>query len=79
MTETSSVASTESNIVNSYKYAFVGKPLFNNKIKIIKKNKGKYGEILIKGKNIFKEYLDDKKELQMLKKRLVSNRRSWIF
>ena len=31
MTETSSIASTESNIVNSYKYGSVGKPLVNNK------------------------------------------------
>ena len=69
LTETSSIASTESNIVNSYKYGSVGKPLVNNKIKIIKKNKGKYGEILIKGKNIFKEYLDDKKRTANVKKK----------
>ena len=69
MTETSSIASTESNIFNSYKYGSVGKPLVNNKIKIIKKNKAKYGEILIKGKNIFKEYLDDKKRTANVKKK----------
>ena len=38
LTETSSIASTESNIKKKYKYGSVGKPLVNNKIKIKKKN-----------------------------------------
>lgn len=59
LTETSSIASSESNTFKN-KYGSVGKPLFNNEIKIKKKENDKYGEILIKGKNLFKEYLNQK-------------------
>jgi long-chain acyl-CoA synthetase len=68
LTETSSIACTESNINNSYKYGSVGKPLINNDIKVVKKNKQEFGEILIKGKNIFKEYLEDKETTEKVKK-----------
>ena len=56
------------NINNSYKYGSVGKPLINNDIKVVKKNKQEFGEILIKGKNIFKEYLEDKETTEKVKK-----------
>ena len=58
LTECSSIASTETNKIR--KFGSVGKPLNNNLIKISKK-KINYGEILIKGDNIFKEYLSNKK------------------
>ena len=45
---------------NKFYYGSVGKPLTNNKIKIVKKNL-KYGEIWIKGENIFKQYFGEKK------------------
>ena len=70
LTETSSIASTESNIKKKYKYGSVGKPLVNNKIKKKKKKYEKFGEILIKGNNIFKEYLDDKHKTKMIKKKI---------
>ena len=60
LTETSSIASTESTFKKQFLYGSVGKPLKNNKIKIMKFNK-KYGEIWVKGNNIFKSYLEDKK------------------
>jgi len=69
LTETSSIASTESLANNCYKYGSVGKPLCNNKIKILKKPKEKFGEILIKGKNIFKNYLDDEQQTKKIKKK----------
>lgn len=68
LTETSSIACTESNYLNSNKYGSVGKPLENNTIKIIRKNKTKYGEIVIFGKNIFKEYFQDRKTTKKVKK-----------
>ena len=42
----------------------MGKPLFNNKIKIINRNKVKHGlgEIVIKGNNVFKGYINNKKK-----------------
>ena len=58
LTETSSIASTESS--KTRKLGSVGKPLKNLKIKI-SKNKKNFGEILIKGKNIFKCYLNNSK------------------
>lgn len=68
LTETSSVASSEGISKKYSKIGSVGKPLFNNKI-IIKKIQGKkFGEILIKGKNIFKEYYNNKTET---KKKIV--------
>ena len=69
LTETSSIASSESLANNCYKYGSVGKPLCNNKIKILKKPKDKFGEILIKGNNIFKNYLDDQKQTNKIKKK----------
>ena len=68
LTEISSIACTESNFFKINKYGSVGKPLVNNSIKIIKKNKMGYGEIIIKGKNIFKEYYQDKKTTKKVKK-----------
>jgi len=59
LTETSSIASTESLHNKNFYYGSVGKSLKNNKIKI-KKIKGKYGEILIKGENVFKNYFGEK-------------------
>ena len=50
----------------------MGKSLFNNKIKIINKNKIKkgLGEILIKGKNLFAGYIKNKtKTNEVLKKK----------
>ena len=58
LTECSSIASTETNKIR--KFGSVGKPLNSNLIKISKK-KNNYGEILIKGNNVFKEYLSNKK------------------
>jgi len=68
LTEISSIASSESLVNNCYKYGSVGKPLCNNKIKILKKPKDKFGEILIRGNNIFKNYLDDQKQTKKIKK-----------
>ena len=46
----------------------MGKPLFNNKIKIINRNKVKHGlgEIVIKGNNVFKGYINNKKTRETL-------------
>ena len=60
LTETSSIAATETPNQKNYVYGSVGKALSNNKIKIVNIKK-KYGEIWIKGKNIFKKYLGEKK------------------
>lgn len=62
LTETSSIVATE-NLKNIRKYGSVGKPLLNNKIKIINKNKIKQGlgEIIVKGKNLFTGYIKNKK------------------
>ena len=67
LTECSSIASTETGKVR--KLGSVGKPLDNNLIKISKK-KINYGEILIKGNNIFKEYLSNKK---LTNKKVINN------
>ena len=71
LTETSSIVATE-NLLNTKKNGSVGKSLFNNKIKIINKNKIKkgLGEILIKGKNLFAGYIKNKtKTNEVLKKK----------
>lgn len=60
LTETSSIASSEDNKNKNFFYGSVGKPLNNNRIKIINK-KNKFGEILIKGENIFKCYFGNRK------------------
>ncbi len=60
LTETSSIAATESLHKKKFFYGSVGKRLNNNQIKFMNKS-GKYGEIWIKGNNIFKEYLGEKK------------------
>ncbi|MAH97789.1 MAG: hypothetical protein CMA12_00360 [Euryarchaeota archaeon] len=63
LTETSSIVATQ-NLKKIKKYGSVGKILFNNKVKIINKDKIKkgLGEILIKGKNIFLGYIKNKKK-----------------
>ena len=66
LTETSSIASTESLHNKNYYYGSVGKALKGNKIKI-KKSNSKYGEILIKGENLFRSYYGERK-LTNLKK-----------
>ena len=59
LTETSSIVATENMHQNNRRKHSVGKPLFNNTVKILKKNKNeKYGEILIKGDNLLKNYLN---------------------
>ncbi len=71
LTETSSIAASE-NLRKTKKYGSVGKPLFNNEIKIINKNKIKkgLGEILIKGKNLFVGYIKNRmKTNEVLKKK----------
>ena len=62
LTETSSIVATE-NLENTNNYGSVGKPLYNNKIKIINKNKVRkgLGEIIVKGKNLFTGYIKNKK------------------
>lgn len=60
LTETSSIAASEGPL--SYKYGSVGKPLYNNKILVKKFKNKKYGEILIKGKNVFSKYYKNKNE-----------------
>tara|TARA_B110000483_G_scaffold243195_1_gene331799 strand:- start:2639 stop:4132 length:1494 start_codon:yes stop_codon:yes gene_type:complete len=59
LTETSSIAATET--FNNFNTGSAGKPLFNNQIKINKLKVEEYGEVLIKGKNIFKKYYGQKK------------------
>ena len=60
LTEVSSIASTET--FKNFNTGTAGSPLFNNKILIKKKSQNhKFGEIYIKGKNLFKEYYKDKK------------------
>ncbi len=66
LTETSSIASTESLHKKNYYYGSVGRALKGNKIKI-KKSNSKYGEILIKGENLFRSYYGERK-LTNLKK-----------
>ncbi len=66
LTETSSIASTESLHNKNYYYGSVGRALKSNKIKI-KKSNSKYGEILIKGENLFRSYYGERK-LTNLKK-----------
>jgi acyl-CoA synthetase (AMP-forming)/AMP-acid ligase II len=70
LTETSSIASTEGFGKNSRRIGSVGKPLHNNLIKIKKSN---HGEILIKGKNLFLEYFNDK----ILSKKKI-NKKGWF-
>ena len=74
MTETSSIVATES-LYEKRKYGSVGKPLSNNKVKIIEKNKIKkgLGEIIVKGKNLFNGYIKNKiKTNQIL-------RNNWLY
>lgn len=60
LTETASIASTEGLSKKLTRIGSVGKALYNNKIIIKKKNAEKFGEILIKGNNIFYEYYNNK-------------------
>lgn len=60
LTETTSIASTEGFLKGTRKPGSVGKPLVNNIIKIKKIKNKKFGEIIIKGDNLFYEYLDQK-------------------
>ena len=59
LTETSSIVSSEGLIKSDKKEGSVGKPLFNNVVKIKKFTKKNYGEIYTKGENIFQKYLRD--------------------
>lgn len=62
LTETSSIVSTESMEKKLRKKFSVGKPLYNNFVKIKKINKkDRSGEILIKGDNLFLNYLKKSK------------------
>lgn len=69
LTETSSIIATE-NYKKKINKGSVGKSLYNNKIKIINKNlyDGVKGEIIVKGNNLFREYLNDKKKTKEVKK-----------
>ncbi len=67
LTETSSIASTETLHDKKYYYGSVGKVLKGNKI-VIKNKIGKYGEIWIKGRNIFQNYYGDKTLTNYIKK-----------
>ena len=69
LTETSSIASTETLHDKKYCYGSVGKALKGNKI-IIKNKIGKYGEIWIKGGNIFRNYFGDNALTNLKKKNL---------
>ncbi len=61
LTETSSIATSEGTNLNERKKGSVGRALYNNKLKILKKNKNDIdGEIYIKGKNLFPYYLNQK-------------------
>ena len=59
LTETSSIVSSESLSKIGRKTGSVGKPLFNNIVKINKYRKKNYGEIYTKGENVFYKYLND--------------------
>ena len=69
LTETSSIVATE-NLNKKSNLGSVGKPLFNNKIKIvnIKKENDYKGEIIVKGENNFLKYLKNKKKTLEVKK-----------
>jgi len=69
LTETSSIIATENN-QKKINLGSVGKPLYNNKIRIINKKLfgGVKGEIIVKGNNLFQEYLNDKKKTKEAKK-----------
>lgn len=69
LTETSSIIATE-NLEKKVNLGSVGKSLFNNKIKIINKNlfDGIKGEIIVKGDNVFKKYLNNKRKTNQVKK-----------
>lgn len=73
LTETSSIACSENMMRGGFKTGTVGKPLSNNIIKIKKKPNDEYGEIIIKGSNIFKEYLNQKKITRKKK------RKGWLY
>ena len=62
LTETSSIASTEAIDKKYTKVGSVGKPLFNNRVIIKGKSHKGFGEILIKGNNIFQKYYNNKAE-----------------
>ena len=70
LTETSSIASSESIEKKYTKPGSVGKPLFNNKVIIKRKSDKGFGEILIKGNNIFQKYYNNKVET---KKKIKKN------
>ncbi len=59
LTETSSIVASEGNGGEHRREKSVGKSLHNNQIKIYKKSRrDKYGEILVKGDNLFQNYLN---------------------
>ena len=63
LTETSSIVATENN-QKKINTGSVGKSLYNNKIRVINKKlyDGVKGEIIVKGDNLFLEYLNNKKK-----------------
>ena len=61
LTETTSIASTEGFSKNANRRGSVGKALHNNVIKIKSSKNNNFGEILIKGENLFYGYLNKKK------------------
>ncbi len=64
LTEVSSIASSET--LKNFNTGTAGSALYNNKIIIKKKDeKEKFGEICIKGKNLFREYYKDTKNTSM--------------
>ena len=73
LTETSSIVSSESLSKNGRKVGSVGKPLFNNIVKIKKRRQENYGEIYTKGENVFQKYLND--DVQTKKK----IRNNWFY
>ena len=65
LTEVSSIATTET--FKNFNTGTSGSSLHNNKIFIKKIKNNKYGEIYIEGKNLFREYLNDKKTTKQKK------------
>jgi len=74
LTEASSSVSSE-NFKQKKNLGSVGKPFFNNSVKIVNKNKYKngLGEIIVRGKNIFNGYINNKKKTNEIIKK------NWLY